>query len=144
MWRRTRRCLWRPTAHFLCVINRNPHSLRRKGVKKNNIIKSKHPELPWLCCLWSFAHTLTEDKCINTHVCTVKSPVVHVHPLSAGTPQRGISAAAGIALGSGTLWLRALCLRLAARGPCRQELSLKATGEGPSNRREMMSLVYHL
>lgn len=46
------------------------------------------------------------------------SLVVHIHPLSnsAGTPQRAISAAAGIALGSGTVWLRVLCLKLAARG----------------------------
>ncbi len=163
MWRRTKgisQCLWKPTAHFLCIINRNPHSLLRKGVKKTkknpNIIKSKHPKLPWssliLCSnthtnLTSYAQTNASIN-THTHTCahthTFKSPVVHVRPLSdgAGTPQRGISATAGIALGSGTRWLRALCLRLAARGPCRQELSLKATGEGLSNRREMMSLVY--
>lgn len=151
MWGRTKgisQCLWKPTAHFLCIINGNPHSLLRKGVKKNKIIKSKHPELPWSRCLWSFAqihphphtttsYTQTEDKCKHKHT-------HRRHHLSngAGTPQRGISAAAGIALGSGTLWLWALCLRLTARGPCCQELSLKATGEGLSNRREMMSLVY--
>lgn len=50
--------LWKHTTHFLCIINRDPHSLLRKGVKKkNNIIKSKHPELPWSCRLWSFAQT---------------------------------------------------------------------------------------
>lgn len=40
-------CLWKPTARFLCIINRNPHSLLEKGLKKTNVIKSKHPELPW-------------------------------------------------------------------------------------------------
>lgn len=94
--------------------------------------------------LCSNTHRQTTNASINTHTHTFKSPAVHAHPFSdgAGTPQGGISVAAGIALGSGTVWLQVLCLRLTARGPCRQELSLKATGEGLSNRREMMSLVY--
>lgn len=68
MWGRTKgvsQCLWKPTAHFLCIINRNPDSLLRKGVKKpkqNSIIKSKHPELPWSCFLWSFAQTNTQTR----------------------------------------------------------------------------------
>lgn len=144
-------CLWKPTAHFLCIINRNPHSLLEKGLKKTNIIKSKHPELPWSRCLWSFAQTHKQTrpptcKCRNTRtqIHTIKPPVVHVDPHcdgAAGSPQWGISAAAGVALGSGTPWLLALCLRLSARGPCCQELSLKATGEGLSNSRGMMSPV---